>query len=51
MQVGVDVTYMQTKFGGRSLSCFGDIASFQIWPTFPFEPWTGGQKIESNRIG
>ena len=54
MQVGVDVTYMQTKFGGHSLSCFEDIASFQIWLTFPFEPWTivhGGQKIESNRIG
>ena len=29
MQVGVDVTYMHTNFGGRGLSGFGDIASFK----------------------
>ena len=29
MQVGVDVTYMQTNFGGRDLSGFGDIATFK----------------------
>ena len=29
MQVGVDVTYMHTNFGGRDLSGFGDIATFK----------------------
>ena len=29
MQVGVDVTYMHTNFGGCSLSGFGDQISFK----------------------
>ena len=29
MQVGVDVTYIHTNFGGRDLSGFGDIATFK----------------------
>ena len=29
MQVGIDVTYMYTNFGGRDLSGFGDIATFK----------------------
>ena len=29
MQVGVDVIYMHTNFGGRDLSGFGDIATFK----------------------
>ena len=29
MQVGIDVTYMHTNFGGRSLSNFGDIATLK----------------------
>ena len=48
MQVGVDVTYMLTNFGGRDLSSFGDIATFQKRPNFPFGAWTivhGHQKI------
>ena len=40
MQVGVDVTYMHTNFGGRDLSGFGDIATFQKRPNFPFGAWT-----------
>ena len=31
---------------------FGDIATFQNWPNFPFGLWTivhGGQKIESTQ--
>ena len=28
MQVGVDVTYMHTNFGGRDHSGFGDTATF-----------------------
>ena len=29
MQVGVDVTYMHTNFGGRDLSSFGDTTTFK----------------------
>ena len=29
MQIGVDVTYMHTNFGGRDLSSFGDTATFK----------------------
>ena len=29
MQVGIDVTYMYTNFGGRDLSGFGDIGTFK----------------------
>ena len=46
MQVEVDVKCMQTNFGVRGISSFGDFAPFQIWPNFPFGPWNGGQKIE-----
>ena len=38
MQVGVNVKCMQTNFGGHGLSGFGDMASFQIWPNFPYGP-------------
>ena len=40
MQVGIDVTYMHTNFCGGDLSGFGDVATFQEWPNFPFDPWT-----------
>ena len=29
MQVGVDVSYMYTNFGGRDFSSFGDIVTFK----------------------
>ena len=29
MQVGIDVTCIYTDFGGRNLSCFGDIATLK----------------------
>ena len=48
MQVGVNVTCMYTSFGGRGLSGFGDMATFQKRPNFPFGAWTivhGHQKI------
>ena len=41
---------MCSDFFGHGLFDFNDIATFQIWPNFPFRPWTivhGGQKIES----
>ena len=48
MQVGIDVTCMYTSFGGCGLFSFGDIATFQKQPNFPFEAWTivhGHRKI------
>ena len=40
---------METKFGGRGFSVFGDFARFQIWPNCPFnmDYSPQGQKIES----
>ena len=48
MQVGIDVKFIHTNFGGRDLSSFGDIATFQKRPIFPFGAWTivhGHQKF------
>ena len=48
IQVGVDVTCMHSIFGGRDLSSFGDMATFQKQPNFPFGAWTivhGHEKI------
>ena len=36
MQVGIDVKCMHASFGGRDPSGFGDMATFQKWPNFPF---------------
>ena len=36
MQVGIDVKYMHTNFGGCGLLGFGDMATFQKRPNFPF---------------
>ena len=54
MLVGIDVKCMYTNFGGCGLSGFGDIATFQKRPNFPFEAWTivhGHGKIQSIGIG
>ena len=40
LQVGIDVKCMHTSFGGCGLSSFGDIATFQKRPNFPFGAWT-----------
>ena len=40
MQVGIDVKFMHTDFGGCDPSGFGDIATFQKRPNFPFGAWT-----------
>ena len=48
MQVGIDVKYMHTNFGGCGFFGFGDMATFQKRPNFPFGAWTivhGHQKI------
>ena len=58
MQVGVDVTCIHTSFGGRDPSSFGDMATFQKRPNFPFGAWTimekfnrleSAQKIDASR--
>ena len=54
MQLGVNVTCMHTSFGGRDPSGFGDMATFQKQPNFPFEAWTivhGHGKIQLIGIG
>ena len=46
IQVGIDIKCMHTSFGRCGL--FGDIATFQKRPNFPFGAWTivhGHQKI------
>ena len=40
MQVAVNVTCMYISFGGRGLSGFGDMVTFQKRPNFPFGTWT-----------
>ena len=40
MQVRIDVRCMHTSFGGRGFFGFGDMATFQKRPNFPFRPWT-----------
>ena len=40
MQVGVNTKCMHTSFGGCGLFGFGNIATFQKWPNFPFGAWT-----------
>ena len=48
MHVGVNVTCMHTSFSGRYPSGFGDMATFQKRPNFPFGAWTivhGHRKI------
>ena len=47
MQVGVDMKFKHTKFGGRDFFGFGDMATFQKQPYFPSGAWTivhGSQK-------
>ena len=36
MQVGIDIKFMHTNFDGRGLFSFGDMATFQKRPNFPF---------------
>ena len=53
MQVGIDVTCMHTSFGGRDPSSFGDMATFQKRPNFPFgaySPWSSKKLIDRNRL-
>ena len=40
MQVGIDVKFMHTNFGGCGFFGFEDMATFQKWSKFPFGAWT-----------
>ena len=40
MHVWIDVKFMHTNFGGCGLSGYGDTATFQKRPNFPFGAWT-----------
>ena len=54
MQLGIDIKCMHTSFGGCGLSSFGDIATFQKQPNFPFgawnSPWLLKNLIDRNRL-
>ena len=55
MQVGINVTCMYTSFGGCGFSGFGDMATFQKRPNFPFgamdySPWSSKNLIDRNRL-
>ena len=54
MQVGIDVKYMHTNFGGHGFSAFGDIAISKT-AKFPFlsmdySPWSSKNSIDRNRL-
>ena len=52
MHVGIDVKCMHTNFGGRSLSSFGDIATFKNGQisllTMDYSPWSLKNLIDRN---
>ena len=54
MQVGIDVTYKHTNFGGRDLSGFGDIATFKNGQisllTLSYSPWSSKNLIDRNQL-
>ena len=46
MQVGVDVTYIHTNYGGRDLSGFVDIATFKNGQfSMGYSPWSSKNSI------
>ena len=56
MQIGVDVTYMNTNFGGRDLFGFGDIGTFKNGRIslsnhgLDYSPWSPKNLIDRNRL-
>ena len=49
MQVGIDVKYMHTNFGGRGLSGFGDKISLLSIKVEKFNRSESAQKIHATR--
>ena len=54
MQVGIDVTFMHTNFGGRGLLGFGDIATFKngqiSLSDHGLSPWSSKNLIDQNLL-
>ena len=55
MQVGIDITCMHASFGGRGFFGFGDMATFQKRPNFPFwgmdySLWSSKNFIDRNQF-
>ena len=54
MQVGIDVTCMNTNFGGCGHSDFGDIATLKMakfpFPTMDYSPWSSKKLLDWNRL-
>ena len=51
MQVGIDVAYMYTNFGGRDFSGFGDTSTFKNgFLTMDYSPWSSKNIIDRNRF-
>ena len=53
IQVGIDVKFMHTNFGGCGLSGFGDIATFkngQFSPSTHGSPWSSKNLIDRNEL-
>ena len=57
MQVEIDVTCIHASFGGRGFFGFGDMATIQKRPNFPFRawttmssPWSSKNLIDRNRL-
>ena len=54
-QIGVDVTYMHTNFGGHDLFGFGDIGTFKkgqisLLTHVLYSPWSSKNLIDQNRL-
>ena len=48
MQVGIDITCMDISFGGHGFFGFGDMATFQKQPNFPYAQqfwWVGPHRF------
>ena len=50
MQVGIDVKCMHASFGGSGFFGFGDMATFQKRPNFPFGAWSSKNLIDRNQL-
>ena len=49
MQVGINVKFMHTNFGGCDLSGFGDIATFKNGQISLYSPWSSKNLIDQNQ--
>ena len=54
MQIGIDIKFIHTNFGGRGFSGFGDTATFKngqiSLSTMDYSPWSSKNLIDRNRL-